>query len=121
MGNTRIEIADVAVDAQTRGRSPGEFEFRAPHIGIVIFIERAAINYLRDLVVLVIIEERIRIDRQSATSKGIFHADLKGVYALGTECCRLRNKLQLVRIGANTRGVSAASLDRKSTRLHSSH
>src|SRR3546814_14431833 len=38
------------------------------------------------------------------------HADLKGVYALGTECCRLRNKLQLVRIGANTRGVSAASL-----------
>src|SRR3546814_12083930 len=56
------------------------------------------------------IEELIRMDRQSATSKGIFHAELKGVYALGTECCRLRNKLQLVRIGANTRGVSAASL-----------
>ncbi len=85
------------IEAEARERLPGRFDFRAFHMRIEIVVDRGAIDDAGDLIVLVVVIERVEIERQRAIKQRVLRTDLERVYKFWFERKRVNGIARLAK------------------------
>src|SRR6185437_7767885 len=80
----------IEAELEARKRRPGGLNFRTDDRGIEVQVDGCAINDLGYLIVLVLVEEGIRIQNQLSVQRGIFRTEFEGVVELRLERDRMR-------------------------------
>src|SRR6185437_12951681 len=95
-------VADAAalkacgtVEAQAGNGLPGAFDFTAPDFRIEILVDGGAGYDLRDLIVLVIVEEEAAVQRDGAVAQRVLAADFISIDEFGTEGQVVRQNLEI--------------------------
>ncbi len=80
------------IEAQARNGLPGGFEFGALHMGVEIQVDRGAVHDLRNLIVLVVVEKHVGVQRQAAVQQRVLGAEFIGVDEFRREGCGMRRE-----------------------------
>src|SRR6185437_16461739 len=81
-----ILVTSRKFKSETRYWLISGLQFRSPHGGVEVQIDRRAINDLRNLVAFVVIEKDVAVKSQCSIEQRVLRSKLIGIYVFGIEC-----------------------------------